>query len=288
MDSMLTRRQFSFVVAALPLLRARQLRAAPTVPVELWGGERRTRSAADTVVVQEDGGTGYAHLREKIAPTQTTMLSTTNTNTTFQVWVAMSRQPDDQWQYLKLGGTWWRARDIGHDASGSQANFLFDRATAGRLAAALHIPMHERHKLDGGLRYSWSLPAKATTDTSIAIPVTLRIVNDGKTAVGFLRDGRFFKFAVSRDGKPVTTKVVDNLGAGTAPAELRVLKPGDTAEVTCRDLRQWAALDQPGNYEIHATFTSSLRRDGVMPTTAAEQANWWDIAPDWRGTIRVA
>lgn len=26
----------------------------------------------------------------------------------------------------------------------------------------------------------------------------------------------------------------------------------------------------------------------VMPATAAEQANWWKIAPDWRGTILVA
>lgn len=288
MDSMLTRRQFSFVVTALPLLRTRQLRAAPAVTAEIWGGDRRTRSAADTVVVQQDGGTGYARLREKIEPTQTSMLSITNTNTAFQLWVAMSRQPDDQWQYLGLGGTWWRAHDIGHDASGSQANFLFDRTTAGRLAAALKIPMHERRKLDGGLRYSWSLPTKATTDTSIAIPVTLRIVNAGKTAVGFLSDGRFFKFAVSRDGKPVTRRDLDHPGGGTAPAELRVLKPGDNAEVTCRDLRLWAALDQPGNYDIHATFNSSLRKDGVMPTTAAEQANWWDIAPDARGTILVA
>lgn len=285
---MLTRRQFSFLVTALPLLRARQLRAAPVATAEIWGGERRTSSAADTVVVQQDGGTGYAHLREKIDPTQTTMLSTTNTNTAFQLWVAMSRQPDDQWQYLGMGDIWWRAHHIGHDASGSQANFLFDRATAVRLAAALKIPLHERRQLDGGLRYSWSLPATATTDTSIAIPVTLRIVNAGKTAVGFLRDGRFFKFAVSRDGKPVTTKVVGNPGAGSAPAELCMLKPGDNAEVTCRDLRRWATLDHPGKYEIHATFNSAVRKEGVMPTTAAEQASWWDIAPDARGTILVA
>ena len=284
---MLTRRQFSLVVTALPLCRAQTFGAAPALTVEFWGGEPRTRSAADTVVVQQDGGTGNAHLREKIEPTQTVLLSTTNTNTAFQLWVAMSRQPDQEWQYLGLGGSWWRARDIGHDASGSQANFVFDRATAGRLAAALKIPMHERRKLDGDLRYSWSLPTQATTDTSLAIPVSLRIMNAGKTAVGFLCDDRFFKFAISRDGKPVATKRVGNPGSGTAPAALRMLKPGDQAEVTWRDLRQWAALDQPGNYEIYATFNSSLRKDGVIPSTAAEQANWWDIAPDARGTLRV-
>ncbi|PSM31039.1 hypothetical protein, partial [Haliangium sp. UPWRP_2] len=156
--SLLTRRQFSFAIAALSLLRTRQLRAAPAATAELWGGERRTRSAADTIVVQQDGGTGYAHLRAKIDPTQTSMLSTTNTNTEFRLWVAMSRQPDDEWQYLGLSGSWWRANDIGHDAGGSQASFLFDRATAGRIAAALKIPLHERRKLDGGLRYSWSFP----------------------------------------------------------------------------------------------------------------------------------
>lgn len=288
--TILTRRLFLLAAAALPILTARRSRA-DGVP-EIWSAEPLAKPVPGAIIARHPGGSsGPARLIAKVTPTETTMLSSTNTNTLFRLWVKMPRQPDDRWQYLGLDGEWWRADSTGHDSTGSQTTFTFDRDTARRIAAAFQISVHERTKLDGGLRYRWTFPPKATTNPTIPIPVILHVENAGRTTVGFMIGGRQrgprdnrFGFDIHRNGRPIKIKEAHDFGG---LGYYRVIKPGERAEVTCPDLRAWADLDLPGHYAITATYEGELAKDGVMPNTAAEQANLWDIVAKGQGAILV-
>ena len=160
-----------------------------------------------------------------------------------------------------------------------------------RIAAAFKLPLHERSKLDDGLRYTWRIPPKATMDKTSPIPIVLRVDNAGKTTVGFMIGGRQrgprdnrFSFVIARNGKPLTPKDGPDFGGN---GSYHALEPGKHIDVTCTDLRAWADLDVPGYYTIEARYEGELSKDGKFPSTSAERAQLWDIAATGQGSILV-
>ncbi len=279
---MLTRRVFGMVLLGLPLVaRAGKPKA------EFWSGETIDKPEKGSIVV----GGRHVRLRNRFTPKEVTMLSEANDNQQFHLWLVAPKQRDMDYQYLKVDGQWFGSDGTGGDQEGTKTTLRFDRATAARVAAALGIPVHERTKLDDGLRYTWRFPAKTSTDKTKPIEVVLRIDNTGKTTVGFMiggrqrgpRDNRFV-YVISRNGKPVAIKDAPDFGGIGYYQEI---KPGGHAEVTCADLRAWADLDLPGFYTIEARYEGELAKDGKMPRTAAEQANVWDIVATGQGSILV-
>ena len=275
---MLTRRGFAGLLLAAPFAFADQSKP------ELWSGEVIAKAEPKSIVV--DGQHVRLHGRAKAS--ETVMLSTSNDNQSFRLWVVMPRQRDGLFQYLKIGNTWWSSHGTGSDNEGTKTTFEIDRAAAKRIAAAFKIPIHERTKLDGGLRYSFRFPPKASTNTQTPIPVVLRVENAGKTTViggrqRGPRDNRFV-FAIARNGKPVAIKVAHDFGG---IGHYKAIKPGEHADVTCPDLRAWADLDVPGYYTIDARYEGELAKDGKMPSSAAERANLWDIVATGQGSILV-
>ena len=278
---MLTRRGFAAV-----LLLAATRAFAQNAP-ELWSGETIAKPEPKSIFVNGR----HVRLRNRAKPSETTMLSSSNDNQKFTFWVVLPKQHPSDFQYLKIGNTWWGTNGTGSDHEGTKTTFELDRADAKRIAAAFKIPIHERTKLDGGLRYEFRFPPKATTNTQTPIPVVLRVHNEGKTTVGFSIGGRQrgprdnrFAYVISRNGKSVAIKDAPDFGG---IGYYKEIKPGEHADVTCPDLRAWADLALPGYYTIEASYEGELVKDGKMPNTAAERANVWSITATGQGSILV-
>ena len=279
---MLTRRVFGLLLALPFVPRALAGKKKP----ELWSGELIGEAEPGSIVVAGR----YVRLRNRATAKETVMLSAANDNQTFTFWVVLPLQHENDYQYLKVDNDWWSSNGTGRDSEGTKTTFQFDRATARRVADAFGIPLHERTKLDGGLRYTWRFPPKATMDKA-PIPVVLRVENVGKTTVGFMiggrqrgpRDNRFV-FAISRNGKPVAIKDAPDFGG---IGSYHKLEPGKHLDVTCADLRAWADLDVPGYYTIEARYEGELSKGGMFPNTAADRAQLWDIAATGQGSILV-
>ena len=279
---MLTRRVFGLLLTLPFVPRALAGKKKP----ELWSGELIDKPVKGSIVVAGR----YVRLRNRATAKETVMLSAANDNQTFTFWVVLPLQHENDYQYLKVDNDWWSSNGTGRDSEGTKTTFQFDRATARRVADAFGIPLHERTKLDGGLRYTWRFPPKATMDKA-PVPVVLRVENVGKTAVGFMiggrqrgsRDNRFV-FAISRNGKPVAIKDAPDFGG---IGSYHKLEPGKHLDVTCADLRAWADLDVPGYYTIEARYEGELSKGGMFPNTAADRAQLWDIAATGQGSILV-
>lgn len=278
---MLTRRVFGMVLLASPMAFAGKKKP------ELWSGEIVAKAVKGSILVAGR----HIRLRNRATPRELVMLSHANDNKQFLLWVVLPVQHKDDYQYLTLDGDWWASQGSGRDNRQTTTTFTLDRAAARRVADAFGIAVHERTKLDDGLRYTWRIPPKATMDKTAAIPVVLRIDNAGKTTVGVQLGGRQrgardnqFVFAITRNGKPVAIKDAPDFGGISTVAKL---EPGKHLEVKCPDLRAWADLDLPGYYAIEARWESELSKDGKMSSTAAERANIWDIAPAGQGAILV-
>ena len=282
---MLSRRSFVAALVALPLAA----RAAPAAPA-WWLGEPVEKASPKQITAKRFGNrTIKATLISKVTPKSIDMTSSANDNSSFTMWVVFPKQKDTD-VFLSLDGEYFMSDSYGHDDTGSQASFQLDRATAQRFAKALKIPLNERSKLDAGLRATWAIPARAPTDPKIAIPVKLRVKNAGTTTIGFViggrqrgpRDNRFV-FNVSRNGKPVALKDAPDFGG---ISYYKKLAPGDEHELTV-DLRSWAELATPGMYQIDVKYEGELAKDGVMPQTAAERKNLWDVSLAGQGGILV-
>ena len=279
---MLTRRVFGLVLA-LPFV-PRAL-AGKTKP-ELWSGELIEQAEKGSILVAGK----HVRLRNRATAKETVMYSAANDNQTFTFWVVLPLQHEHDYQYLKVDNDWWSSNGTGRDSEGTKTSFQFDRATARRVAGAFGIRLHERTKLDDGLRYTWRFLPKAKLDKA-PIPVVLRVENAGKTSVGFMiggrqrgpRDNRFV-FAISRNGKPIF--VVDAPDFGGLGSYHKI-EPGKHLDVTCADLRAWAEMSLPGYYTIDARYEGELSKDGKFPTTAAERARRWDITAPGQGSILV-
>jgi len=254
---------------------------------EIWTGSIIEKPVKGSIVVKGQN----IKLRNRATPNAVTMRSTSNDNTKYDFWVELPRQHGTDFQYLKIENEWFSSDGTGSDSRGTQTSFRFDAPTAKRVAAAFDIPVYDRVKLDDGMTYSWTFPAKVSLDKTKPIPVVLRADNKGKTTVGFMiggrqrgpRDNRFV-FTISRNGKPIAIKDAPDFGG---IGGYRPIKPGEHIDVTCDDLRAWADLDLPGYYTIEAKYEGELSKDGNMPQTAAEQANVWDISAAGQGSILV-
>jgi hypothetical protein len=278
---MLTRRAFTAILA-LPLVA----RADSSKP-EFWSGHTIEKAQKGSILV--DGK--HVRLRNKFTPRETTMISQANDNSQFMLWVVADKQHGSDFQYLKIGSSWWTTNGTGSDSEGTKTTFHFDRATAKTVAAALKLALHERTKLDDDLRYSWKIPSSAPMDKTIPIPVVVRIENTGKKPVGFFvggrqrgpRDNRFI-YVIKRNGTPVKIKDGPDFGG---IGSYQKIEPGKHLEVTCTDLRAWFDFDLPGFYTIEARHESTLSKNGMFPNTAAEQAQVWDVAALGQGAIHV-
>lgn len=282
---MLSRRSFVAALVALPLVA----RAAPAAPA-WWIGETTEKASPKQITAKRFGGrTIKATLISKVTPKSIELTSAANDNSMFTMWVAFPKQKDTD-VFLSADGEWFMSDSYGHDDTASQASFQLDRATAQRLAKALRLTLDERTKLDAGLRATWAIPARASTDTTAAIPVKLRVKNAGTTTLGFVIGGRQrgprdnrFSFTVSRNGKPVPIKDAPDFGGISYYKKLAL---GDEHELTV-DLRSWAELATPGMYQIDVKYEGELTKDGVMPSTAAERKNLWDVSLAGQGGILV-
>jgi hypothetical protein len=277
----LTRRVFGMLVLSTPLAFADKAKPA------LWSGSEIAKAAQGSVLVAGK----HIRLRNRATPTEIVMLSSSNDNQRWMLWVVLPKQHENDYQYLHVDNDWWSSQGTGSDSEGTKTTFQLDRAAARRVADAFAIPMHERSKLDDNLRYVWRIPAEASLDKTIAIPIVMRVENQGKTPVGFLvggrqrgaRDNRFL-YTIKRNGKAVTIKDAPDFGGLSTYTKI---DPGKSFDVTCADLRAWHDLDVPGYYTIEARFEGELSKDGKFPSTAAERAQIWDIAALGQGSILV-
>jgi hypothetical protein len=251
------------MLAALPL--ATRAHAGKRGPV-WWLGEVVAKPAPGTITATRFGTrTVTAKLATKVVATSVELTSSNNANTQFTLWVVFAKQPDQN-VFLSADGGWWQSDSFGHDATASQASFVFDRATAKRLAKVFQIPLNERTPLDAGLQATWSIPATASALSSDPVTVKLHVKNAGTTTLGFSIGGRQrgprdnrFSFTVTRDGKPVAITDAPDFGGIMF---YKALKPGEAHELTV-DLRSWAALDAPGFYAVDGTY------EGSWPGTAS-------------------
>lgn len=298
---MVSRRTVLALLATLPVAGsrlARQAAADPTAAaprpapprVAWWQGEAVAKAGPGTISAERSGRHTAAKLLTQLVPTSVDLIARDNASTEFSMWVVFPRQPADHDVLLSADGSWWQSESDGHDDGASQASFTFDRPTAERLARALGLPLHERHRLDDGLKTTWKIPARASTRPTDPITIQLRVRNGGKTKIGFViggrqrgpRDNRFV-FTVTRNGKPVALKDAPDFGGLSYH---KPLAPGEAAELSV-DLRAWADLSTPGHYAIDVAYEGELARDGYSPSTPAEQANVWDIRLSGQGAILV-
>jgi hypothetical protein len=278
---MLTRRVFGLILLASPLALAGKKKP------ELWSGEIIGKAEKGSILVAGR----HIRLRNRATPREIVMLSDSNDNQQFLLWVVLPVQHENDFQYLRLDGDWWASQGTGRDNQQTTTTFMLDRAAARRVADAFGIPVHERTKLDDGVRYSWRIPPKATMDKTAPIPVVLRIENAGQAVLGVQLGGRQrgardnqFVFAIARNGKPVAIKDAPDFGGRSTIGKL---EPGKHLDVACPDLRAWADLDLPGYYTIDARWESELVKDARFSTTAVERADVWDIAPTGQGSILI-
>ena len=284
---MITRRSALAMLAALPL--ATQAHAGKGGPA-WWLGEVVAKPGRRTITATRFGSRQVtAKLATKVTPKSVELTSSNNANTQFTMWVVFAKQPDQD-VFLSADGGWWQSDSFGHDSTGSQASFVFDRATAQRLAKVFKIPLSERTKLDDGLQATWSIPATASALATDPIAVKLRVKNAGTTTLGFVVGGRQrgprdnrFTFTITRNGTPVAITDAPDFGGISFSKKLQ---PGDDHELTV-DLRSWAPLDAPGHYAVDVTYEGELTKDGVMPTTATDRKHLWDVSLKVQGGILV-
>ena len=254
---------------------------------EIWSGEIIAKAEKGSILVAGR----HIRLRNRATPREIVMLSDSNDNQSFLLWVVLPVQHENDYQYVRVGNDWWPSQGTGRDGQQTTTTFMLDRAAAQRVAAAFGIAVHERKKLDDGVRYTWRIPPTATLDKTAPLPVVLRIENAGKTMVGVTLGGRQrgardnqFVFAIARNGTPVKIKDAPDFGGIST---IKAIEPGKHHDVTCPDLRAWADLDVPGYYTIEARWESELTKDGKFSTTAVERADVWDIAATGQGAILV-
>jgi hypothetical protein len=256
-----------------------------------WFGETVAKAGPRTITALRSANrTAIGKPARTARPTSVDLNSHNNANTEFTLWVVFPRQTTDQDVFLSADGGWWLSESYGHDDSGTQASFVLDRATALRLARALNVPLNERSPLGAGLQATWSIPPTATIRPTDPITVKLRVKNAGTTTVGFVIGGRQrgprdnrFSFAISRNGTPVAIKDAPDFGG---LSYYKALKPGDEHELSV-DLRSWADLATPGHYAVDVSYEGELAKDGVMPSTATERKNLWDVKLTGQGGILV-
>jgi hypothetical protein len=190
---------------------------------------------------------------------------------------------------LELGDRRIKSSGIGRDSTGPSVDLQVDRETAIALAHALSIPLHERHQLDAGMRYTWRFPHAISPNAPATI--TLVATNTGPTTVGFEIGGRQrgprdnrFTFAVTRDdGTALPQKDGWDLGG---ISYYKQLAPGESAEVSA-DLESWVRLDRPGRYTVTASHETELSKDGEMPSYPDGAADVWAITASGQGAIVV-
>lgn len=254
---------------------------------EIWSGSEIAKAAPGSVLVAGK----HIRLRNRATPTEIVLLSSSNDNQRWTLWVVLPKQHANDYQYLHVGNDWWSSLGTGYDQEGTKTTFQLDRGAARRVADAFQIPMHERTKRDDDLRYVWRFPPKASLDKAIAIPIVMRVENHGTTPVGFLvggrqrgaRDNRFV-YAIERNGKAVTVKDAPDFGGVSTYGKI---EPGKFLDVTCANLRAWHDLDVPGYYTVEARYEGELSQDGKFPSTAADRARVWDIVALGQGSILV-
>lgn len=284
----LSRRTFvAALAAALLPSTAGAGKAAPT----WWLGTEVTKAGRGTITaLRFQTRSVRVKLGRKVTPRSVELTSRNNANTEFMLWVVFPREKLDQDLILSADGGWWQSDSYGHDDPSSQASFVLDRPTAERLAKALQIPLNERSPLDAGLQATWTIPPTAGIRTTDPITVKLRVKNAGTTTLGFMLGGRQrgprdnrFAFTVARNGTPVPIKDAPDFGG---LGYYKRLKPGEEHELTV-DLRSWADLATPGHYAVDASYEGELAKDGVMPTTATDRKNLWDVKLTGQGGILV-
>ena len=288
---MLTRRTFVAALAAGLLPGSAGSAGAGKAPPTWWLGTEATKAAPGTITaLRFKSRKVRAKLGRKVAARSVELTSHNNANTEFTLWVVFPRQQLDQDVFLSADGGWWQSDSDGHDDTASQASFVLDRPTAERLAKVLQIPLNERSPLDAGLQATWTIPPTAGTRTTDPIMVKLRIKNAGTTTLGFMLGGRQrgprdnqFAFTVARNGSPVPIKDAPDFGG---MGYYKHLKPGEEHELAV-DLRSWADLATPGHYAVDASYEGELAKDGVMPTTATDRKNLWDVKLTGQGGILV-
>jgi hypothetical protein len=222
-----------------------------------------------------------------VAIRSASVYSITNDNSRFQI-MLRTDSTHDQFPTLELGDRKLKANGYGGDSTGTFVDLQVDRADAAAIAAAFHVPLHERARLDADLRYTWRFPAQI--DRSAPAIVTLVATNTGTAPVGFQIGGRQrgprdnrFGFSITRDGVALAVKDAPDFGG---LSYFKRLGPGESAEVSA-DLRGWVALDRPGRYVIIATHETDLSRAGEMPSYPDGAADVWTITPTGQGAIVV-
>lgn len=275
---------------ALPLLAATASADNKAAPA-WWLGDVVAKAAPGTITAARFGAKPVvAKLANKVVPREVTLTGHDNANTEFTMWVVFPRQKVEKDLFLFADGAWFTSGGYGHDDTGSQASFQLDRPTAERLARALRIPLNERTKLDAGLQATWVFPPSLNINAKGPVLVKLRVKNAGAATIGFAIGGRQrgardnrFEFRISRNGAPVAIKDAPDFGGIMF---YKVLKTGEEHELSV-DLRSWADLSLPGHYQIDAVYGGELAKDGVMPSTAADRKNLWDVSLTGQGGILV-
>lgn len=273
---------------ALPLLAAT---ASADPKATWWLGDVVAKGGPGTIRAERFGAKAVAaKMATKVVPREVTLTAHDNTNTEFTMWVVFPRQKVEKDLFLSADGTWFTSGGFGHDDTGSQASFQLDRPTAVRIAKALGLTLNERTKLDAGLQATWVFPPVVSMNAKGPITVKLRVKNAGAATLGFAIGGRQrgprdnrFEFKISRNGTPIA--IVDAPDFGGL-MYYKVLKTGEEHELSV-DLRAWADLKLPGHYQIDALYGGELVKDGVMPTTAADRKNLWDVSLVGQGGILV-
>jgi hypothetical protein len=195
-----------------------------------------------------------------------------------------------------VGDAWWISDGLGASEGRSDTTFWLDRKSAVLLASAFGVPLHERTRLDEGVRATWELPRAASARTPKApVTVKLHVVNDGHASLeldlgGFSSSSRdeHFTFTAKREGEPAALATTASGGYGTSGSDTRPLGPGARADFAV-DLRQWITLDTPGTYVVTASFSAELRpvRRDRRATTTADAADVWDLTPSTTAKIVV-
>jgi hypothetical protein len=222
-----------------------------------------------------------------VAIRSASVYSIANDNSRFQI-MLRTDSTHDQFPTLELGDRALKANGYGGDSTGTFVDLQVDRADAAAIATALHVPLHERTRLDAEMRYTWRFPSQIARNAPAI--VTLVATNTGSAPIGFEIGGRQrgprdnrFAFSVTRDGIALTAQDAPDFGG---ISYFKHLGPGESAEVSA-DLRGWVALDRPGRYAITATHETDLSKAGEMPHYPDGAADVWTIAPTGQGAIVV-
>ena len=215
--------------------------------------------------------------------------SVDNANSRFELQLETGPLSDDAVPTLVVGDRHITTGGVNRDATHTSIDVTIDRDIAIQIAHALSIPLHERHRLDAGMRYTWKFPHELRPGAPAII--TLVATNTGPTTVGFEIGGRQrgprdnrFTFTVTRDdGTVLASKDGPDFGG---ISYYKKLAPGQSAEVSA-DLESWAVLDRPGRYTVAASHETDLSKDGEMPSSPDSGADLWTITATGQGAIVV-